>query len=279
VVIVMQAAVFNRSGAMDNFHTNFEAAIAAVLSVANFRLAAGFMHYGSGASAHYWSLSLEEQFYVLLPLAVLLCRRFLVPVLILVFLVLMAVPQGVSIMQFRAHALVLGVLLALAAERPGFAAFEPVVLGRSWLARWAAFLVPVGCMAAVAPFGQRITTHPADVAGVLAIVPVFVACFDKGYIPTRGVLRRILLWTGSRSYALYLIHLPVYVGTRELWLRLAPPGTVFGPGWGPTFLATAAGALVLLAELNFRLVERPLRQHGARVASRIWIGGGDARPA
>jgi peptidoglycan/LPS O-acetylase OafA/YrhL len=278
-VILVQAALFNRSLAMDSFHTNFEGAVAAALSVANFRLAAGFMHFGSGATAHYWSLSLEEQFYVLLPLAVLFCGRFLVPLLILVFIGLMAAPQGVWIMQFRAQALVLVVLLAVAADQPWFAAFEPVGLGRSWLARWVVLGVPVACMAAVAPFRQRITIYPADVAGVLAVVPVFVACWDKDYIPTRGVLRRMLLWTGSRSYGLYLIHLPVYVGTQELWARLSPAGTVFGRGWGPTFVATAAVALVGLAELNFRVVEVPLRRHGARVANGIWMGVGDARPA
>ncbi len=269
-LILLQSAVFNRSLALDTFHANFEATIAGLLSIANFRLAEGFLHFKYGGSPHYWSLSMEEQFYVLLPLAALLCGRFLVPVLVVALLALMATPQSLWLTCFRAHALILGVLLALAAETKAFAAFEPVVLGRSRLARFAALALPLLGMAAVAPLGQRITRHPDDVVAVLALVPVFVACFDRDYIPPRGVLRRVMLWAGSRSYALYLIHLPVFFATREIWFRLAPAGTRFGPGWEVTFLATAGVLLLPLAELNFRMVERPLRRHGARVAARIW---------
>jgi len=279
LLMLLQAAFFNRDRIIDTFHVNFESTIAGVLSVANFRMAAAMTaHFGYGISTHYWSLSLEEQFYVLLPAVALLSGKHLVPVLLAILLALMAMPQSSALTFFRAHALILGVLLAVAAERPGFAAFEPVVLGRLRGARWAAFVLPMLCITAVAPLAQRITSHPTDVAAVLAVLPVFLACFDKDYIPLRGVARRALLWTGSRSYALYLIHLPAFYATREIWLRLQP-GTKFGPGWGPIFLATAGGLLVLLAELNFRVVERPLRQHGARVASRIWPRLGDARPA
>jgi peptidoglycan/LPS O-acetylase OafA/YrhL len=239
-------------------------------------MAAAYLHSGYGISTHYWSLSLEEQFYLVLPLTALLCGRYMVPVLLAVLLALMAVPESPGLMFYRAHALVLGVLLAIASERPGFAVFEPVILRRSLLARSAALGVPLFCMAAVAPFGQHITGHPTDVVALLALVPVFIASFDKDYIPPRRVLRRVLLWTGSRSYALYLIHLPVFFGTRELWRDLAPAGTRFGPDWGPIFLVTAGVLLPALAELNFRFIERPLRRHGAHVAGRIWPGVGDA---
>jgi peptidoglycan/LPS O-acetylase OafA/YrhL len=279
-LMLIQAAFFNSNRMVDTFHINFESTIAGMLSIANLRMAAATAgHFGYGISTHYWSLSLEEQFYVLLPAVALSCGKYLVPVLLALLLVLMAVPQSPALVYFRAHALILGVLLAVAAERPGFAVFEPVVLGRFRGARWAAFVLPMLCITAVAPTAQRITSHPTDVAAVLAVLPVLVACFDKDYIPFRGIARRALLWTGSRSYALYLIHLPAFYATREFWLWLQPAGTKFGPGWGPIFLATAGALLVLLAELNFRVVERPLRQHGARVASRVWANAGDARVA
>jgi len=271
-LMLLQSAVFNRSGTVDNFHTNFEATIAGMLSIANFRLAALFGHIGYGMSPHYWTLSLEEQFYAVLPLAVLFCRRFLLPVLIVALLAFAAAAQSDLLMCCRAQPLILGVLLAMAAETKAFKAFEPAVLGRSRLARLAAFGVPLLCMMAVAPAAQRITTHSADVVAVLVLALVFIACFDRDYIPPRGILRPVMLWAGTRSYALYLSHLSVFYGAREFWLRVAPAGTRFGPGWGPAFIATAVVALVVVAELNFRIVERPLRRHGARIARGIWPG-------
>jgi peptidoglycan/LPS O-acetylase OafA/YrhL len=271
-LMLLQSAVFNRSGAVDTFHANFEATIAGMLSIANFRLAYMFHQFGYGMSTHYWTLSLEEQFYAVLPLAVLFCGRYLAVVLIVGLLALAATPQSDMLMCCRAQPLILGVLLAMAAETKAFALFEPVALARSRLARLAAFGLPLLCMTAVAAAAQRITTHPADVVAVLVLVLVFIACFDRNCIPPRGILRPLMLWAGTRSYALYLCHLSVFYGAREFWLRMAPAGTKFGPGWGPTLIATAVVVLVVVAELNFRIVERPLRRRGARIARGIWPG-------
>jgi peptidoglycan/LPS O-acetylase OafA/YrhL len=271
-LMLAQSALFNRSGAVDTFHANFEATIAGMLSVANFRLADMFHTFGYGMSTHYWTLSLEEQFYAVLPLAVLFCGRYLAPVLIVGLLALAATPQSDLLMCCRAQPLILGVLLAMAAETKAFAGFEPVALARSRPARAAAFAVPLLCMMAVAPAAQRITTHPADVVAVLVLVLVFIACFDRDYIPPSGILRPLMLWAGTRSYALYLSHLAIFYGTREFWSRMAPVGTRFGPAWGPTLIATAVVVLVAVAELNYRIVERPLRRRGARIARGVWPG-------
>ena len=281
-LILLQSAIFNRRLALGSVYLNFEATIAGMLSLANFRLAHLVAQEGfaakAGGSGHYWSLSLEEQFYFLLPLAAMFCGRFLVPVLLAALVVLVAMPPTIGLYYFRAYALILGVLLAVAAEHPAFAAFEPSGLGKSMLGRMAALLLPLTGMSAVAAITQQITPRPIETIAVLAIIPVFVASFGKDYLPLRGIARRAMRWTGQRSYALYLVHVPVFVGTAELWSRLMPAGTRFGPGWEPTFLVTACALVMLLAELNFRIVERPLRRHGALVAGRIWPGASSDPP-
>ena len=52
--------------------------MAGVAQYANFRFADSFYHYEYGTSFVYWSLSLEEQFYLLFPLLILVCRKHLV---------------------------------------------------------------------------------------------------------------------------------------------------------------------------------------------------------
>jgi hypothetical protein len=63
----------------------------------------------------------------------------------------------------------------------------------------------------------------------------------------------VLTWIGLRSYALYLWHWPIYVVTR-------PDADV--PLHGPALLALRLGLTVLLADLSYRLVERPIRRLG-----------------
>ena len=62
-------------------------------------------------------------------------------------------------------------------------------------------------------------------------------------------------WVGSRSYALYLVHVFAFVATREIWFRLSPPGTAFGSTYTLRFTVTALVLLFGLAELNRVTVE------------------------
>ena len=74
-VILLAALLFNRSGAFGSLHANVQATLAGLLHYANFRFADALFNYEYGASFVYWSLALEEQFYLLFPLLILLFRQ------------------------------------------------------------------------------------------------------------------------------------------------------------------------------------------------------------
>ena len=57
---------------------DFQHMLAGVAQYANFRFADSFYRYEYGTSFVYWSLSLEEQFYLLFPLMIVLFRKHLV---------------------------------------------------------------------------------------------------------------------------------------------------------------------------------------------------------
>ncbi len=69
--------------------------------------------------------------------------------------------------------------------------------------------------------------------------------------------------------ALYLIHIPIFFLTRELWFRIERPGTIFDGTFTLRYALTAIAFMVAFAELNYRLVEVPLRRRGAAIALRI----------
>ena len=268
-IILVASVVFNRSGVFDTFHTNFESAVAAMLSVANFREAAAFKQFPYGPSSPYWSLSLEEQFYLVLPLLAYVCGRWLTPVLLVLTALVFCLPYEPFVMMVRVHAVLLGVLLAIAAAAPTYRVFAPGFLrGRGWAGLLLLSFI-VALISTLAPFGQRITGYPLDFIAVLSAILVFIASHDQnflfGYLP----VRLVLTWVGTRSYALYLVHVPAFCASRELWIRLSSANHVFGPHDLVRLLATGISLLVVGAEINYRLLELPLRRHGAAIAARM----------
>jgi peptidoglycan/LPS O-acetylase OafA/YrhL len=104
---------------------------------------------------------------------------------------------------------------------------------------------------------------------LISAILVFFASYDRDYLFPAGPLKQVMLWFGSRSYALYLIHIPAFFATRELWFRIEPEGTVFDGTFTLRFALTAGLLLLVFTELNYRFVEVPLRRRGARIAQRI----------
>jgi peptidoglycan/LPS O-acetylase OafA/YrhL len=118
--------------------------------------------------------------------------------------------------MFRADALFLGVLLAWWSRGEVYAMFEPVFLrSRAW-ARWFTLLFLLGALATVGSDALRIIEYRLSIVAVLSALIVFVASYDRDYLMAPGAIKRFFMWLGSRSYSVYLWHIPVYSLVREL---------------------------------------------------------------
>ena len=269
-VILVASVVFNQSGAFGAFRTNLEATVAGVLQIANIRFAESFMNWPYGASFVYWSLSLEEQFYLLFPLVILLARRYLVYAMILLVLAQFFLVRTPMLMVFRTDALALGVLLALWSRHSSYELFKPIFLGRLR----AGLVVVAGALLCMSVLGSDQLHNVSIKIGMIALVSaalVWVASYDRDYLSIPQPLSSVLIWLGARSYGIYLIHVPAFFCTREIWYRLRGE-TPFGPEFFYPFLLTAMALTILLCELNYRLVETPLRRRGKLIAERIQSG-------
>jgi peptidoglycan/LPS O-acetylase OafA/YrhL len=274
-VIMLSVLFFNRSGAFGTFRSNFEGALAAILYVANFRIVHVFLRAPTGASFPYWSLSLEEQFYLLLPIVVFVARRWLPYLLGAAVLAQLFVQRsgvmgiGLLLNQIRSDALLLGVLIAIWSRHPTYRLFEPSGLRAR---RWGRVIILGGLVVLLAAAGSEnlnLVTFRIGLVAILSAALVLIASYDKDYLCPDGLAKRVMLWIGSRSYALYLTHIPAYLAAREIWFRIEPPGTIFDSAYGLRFGLTAAPLLLLFADANYRFVEVPFRRRGARIAQRL----------
>jgi peptidoglycan/LPS O-acetylase OafA/YrhL len=227
---------------------------------------------------HLWSLSVEEQFYLLWPLAlagglaVLARLRFLGLVLVVAVAsaVLMAVLYDPSAdpsrvyygTDTRATTLLLGAALAfvwpLRAPTAPTAPRAPLLLD---------IAAGVGLAAVVVAF---VGAHEYDswiYRGGLTLVALATTLLIAAVVHPACRVRRVLevpplRWVGDRSYGIYLWHWPVMVLSRPR----------IDVTWSPWVLVPAQiGLTVALAAASYRWVEMPFRTGAAQERIRAWM--------
>ena len=269
--IILGCSVFyNDSGVFGSFRTNFAATLAGIFNVANLRFAHVFGNHFYGASFVYWSLSLEEQFYLLFPFAILLFRRWLPSLFALAVIIQIFCQRSLLLMAFRTDAILLGILLALWTGTESYRLFEPTPLKRSPVTALGVLALLLAGLVCMPSNELKIVPLPIGMVAIISTLLVWLASYDRKYVLPYSPLRKLLCWVGSRSYAIYLIHIPVFFGVRETLHRanIQSPNPVL-------VTIVALVALFLLSDLNYRFLETPLRKKGAAIANRI--KGGDGR--
>jgi len=258
--------VFNTAGAYGPFKANWENFVSGVLDLTNFRMALVLGHSAPGTAFAQWSLSLEEQFYLLLPFAAFVFRRHLVILLLLIVLAGFFVPNTPIFMMIRLWPVALGVLLALWSRHESYRECAPAGLAKHRAARAGALIILLLCLSSVGAISLDVVRFYQGPVAIISGILVWIASYDRGFLWQEGRSRRVMEIIAARSYSLYLIHIPVYFAAHEIWFRMygmARPGRI----QAIVLFSAAALALICVAELNHRLLEKPLREHGKRLAA------------
>ena len=242
-------------------------ALTAVLNVFNWRTALDTAGYAAifeaqpEPLAHFWSLAIEEQFYLLFPAAAALTRRTALVVWAMVIAGLVGVvlwwgsADAYVATPVRALEIAAGAGLALAAARFGSVQrlmnpdpnddSRPATRIAVGVILALAVVVTVVALARLGPQDSLVFRGGPQLMALCWVVWVVAAIRDgvASRIMSTGVLR----WLGTRSYAIYLFHWPL--------LELTD--------WQPL---TVIAATLIAAEVSYRLVEMPVRLGSGRRA-------------
>ncbi|MDX2308697.1 MAG: acyltransferase family protein [Hyphomicrobium sp.] len=227
-------------------------AILAAMSLSNFFFWMDAGYFDTGAAykplLHTWSLSVEEQFYLVWPLLLLFCLRFGRTAAMAVMLALGLAAVAASLfggfaeetvffmMPFRVHQFAVGALLALSGAR---------------FAGWFASIALVVGLAALGVLFSLVDDKSGFILNSVApaLAAGLIITSAQSAAAERILASAPMLWIGRRSYSIYLVHWPIVV----LWnmatdLELSATEQVAG-----------LVASIALGAALYTLVEKPLR--------------------
>jgi peptidoglycan/LPS O-acetylase OafA/YrhL len=219
-----------------------------------------------------WSLAIEEQFYLLLPVLVRMVPPARLPA-VLAAGILAGPVSRVALLAFhprgffaayvmmpgRADALLLGALLAWAWRRG--AVREAVQ--RHGRVLHALLVVLLAGLVVLAVRGENAFTRTMQVAGYSWLALTYLVVLMLALGAPRGPVASVARWRwlglmGTISYAVYLLHHPVL---RLVYGFAGAPISVASPR-GALLMVLAAGLTLALAALSWRFFEGPLVRRG-----------------
>ena len=213
---------------------------------------------------HTWSLAIEEQFYVLLPLAVLLLRRTspLVWLTVLISVIVLSITQrnanpNMYILTSHLDAFAFGSLVAIGFQEFTHTRLTQRVLLCVALISLALFMPYVFEGYAAWLKGDTVPGYeawPATFSVLFWASSIGLLALNRGTVALSLLRHPMLVHVGNLSYAIYLVHYPI--------LKLVPNQLVAQlPGLTHLMAELLCLPLIwLLAELLYRTIDRPLQE-------------------
>jgi peptidoglycan/LPS O-acetylase OafA/YrhL len=257
-------------GFTGSYGGTFKGAAISLVYMANW--AVGLTGAGLGMLGHTWSLSIEEQFYLVWPaLLYFLLRRLgwngrsllaavaglvLMSWLLVDALAVIGAPARIAsnATPTRAVELLIGALLAIFVATPSMSGTLPKVRARSWVSV-AGVAAGLGLLALLPVTGTSENINFIVGWPLISVLTctVIYACLRAAAPVTVPLGTRFMTGVGKRAYGLYLWHFPIFVAIDTRW----------GLGnWTAKLAAIAITAGVVM--LSYRCIERPFLERKDR---------------
>lgn len=252
----------------------------AVLFFLNFQLMheAGYFDVVSHSKPllHLWSLSVEEQFYLVWPALLIVLIQFRLRIGPVIGLLLIcsfafaihAASRNPDVLYFhpmgRFWELIVGAALAYYHHSFGVLAL-PAIVNRAWIRDLFSILGLSTIIAALCLFNDKIP-HPSAITIIPLLGVAVLIASGTNSAGNRLLSFKPIVWLGLISYPLYLWHWPVLS-----YIRIIESGRP-----AELLVWIGAGFSLLLAALTYRFIEMPMRNVRTVRSAVIGLGAGMA---
>lgn len=219
--------------------------------VVNFVLWQQTDYFGSGAELkpllHMWSLSVEEQFYIFLPMGMLLAtKRFRFAAIV----ALVMVSGALCIYVMRISPSATFYMLPTRAWELGLGSMTALLVRGGTVLPRPMPMVRIACAAVLiaVPLVADAGGHPGLPAAICCVATAILLV--PGAMLGSGKVLAPMTWSGDRSYSLYLVHWPIFSLVNNIYIEPVPQ------------YLNVALLLACLAwtEVQYRFVEQPYRR-------------------
>lgn len=264
LVGVTLSIAFRYNGFWPNMTEAIQLLVAGVVYLSNFQ-----QYSMPTALGYFWSLSVEWQFYLVLPLILVFIRPTAWRIGTLMAIMLASFvfqPGGPNWWIFRFDGIIFGILAFVVVDLigvriPSYRSLDSPA--------WRAFMI-VALLAAIVVVPSAVVPDRLGsmFSSATAAVLVALASLDRGYISTLGA-RPVLQWLGSRSYSVYLCHMPCLLLVRSIHARFIGVNGVLHPtnAQAAAELLGTFAAVAVASELSYRFIERPSHERSHAIPS------------
>ncbi len=250
----------------DYFLAIFSNWISIVLNIQNLMVYQS--HTGMGFHNYYyelyWSLSLEEQLYLIFAIVVVLLKPKAGAALCGILIIVQSFIHRPALSEefwwyVRSDAFCWGVLLGYLSEnKEKFKKLEPTFLSNK---KMSFFLFSFLLVVIATPQLMYGCSFYVSIMSLASGVLVYLSSYDSGYIPSSGKLKQLLVKIGDYSYSLYLVHMPVLV----VIYNYIPEGKRQGVIGGGVFLLYLLVSF-LISLMVSKCIENKYKEHGRKLA-------------
>lgn len=261
IFTLLCSIIFNKTGNFSTPENTIEAGVSMFTYTFNYYFGSGKYH--GFTLSPYWSLSVEEQFYLIFPFFLIFVksyksRIFLLAsmLIVLTFIIRPLSEDNIFYTQNRCDGLIYGCLLYYLCNLEAFKSlFRTKIKTRfSSILIIAILIFILGTITSIG-FPNKVVI---PIGCIISTLLVGIASLEINIISFGKIFNAILDYLGSRSYSLYITHFPMFTLTQEIFYRLSLfyhwkiDETFFMP-----YTIVAISLTMCISELSYRFVEKP----------------------
>lgn len=262
IFVLLCSIFFNQSGSFSTVENNIEAGISILTYTFNYYFAFGT--YKGLSLSPYWSLSVEEQFYLLLPIFLVLTKSTKHRVFILLgllaaitFVIRPFSPiDSIFLTQTRCDGLIYGSLLYYLMQKTWVQNIISNNSGSKYIRMIITFIM-VMVLSSVTALGFS-NNIVIPLGCIISSLLVAIAALEKNIIIAPYFLQSCLDYLGSRSFSLYIVHFPMFTLTQEIMFRF---GRMYDfeldANLSIYYTLIAFLLITIFTEISYRFIERP----------------------